>query len=355
MAINDETLRLAKAMRITIDQEVDAAVRVVVRAWARAWDEIRGTWAEAMMDIAAASTDGQWPSPWLIARSERAQAALLAATDEILALAELTGVTVTDAVGRVVTLTPEWQAQIIASQLPPASGDRLDLVARFTRIDPLAVSAITNRTAQDITAATYRLAAGAQEAMRRTLVRGIVVGDNPRRAAREMLRRAEGAFNGGLTRALVIARTEMLDAHRLAAAGTQIANEDVLEAWIWQAQLDTRTCPSCWGMHGTRHNLEEMGPYDHQQGRCARLPVTKTWRELGFDIDEPASVLPDAETVFGALSPAEQLAVMGPARLQALNDGVVSLADMSQRRTTPGWRDSWAPTPVSDLLRRAVA
>lgn len=354
MAINDETLRLAKAMRITIDAEVDATTRTVVRAWARAWDEIRATWAEALMDLAAAAQNGQWPSRMDIVRAERAQAALLAATDAIGDLAEQTGVHVTDAVGRVVNMTPEWQAQLLASQMPPEAGTRADLVTRFDRMDPLTLSRITERTAQQITAATYRLSVSAQDAIRRTLIRGVVVGDNPRKAAREMLRRTEGAFNGGLTRALTIARTEILDAHRETAQGAQVANEDVMASWIWQAQLDARTCPSCWGMHGTEHDIAEHGPDDHQQGRCARLPKTKTWRELGFDLDEPASILPDARTVFDGLPQVQRLAIMGPARLQALDDGLVGMLDMAQRRSTPGWRDSWAPTPARDLLLRVA-
>lgn len=353
MAIDDETLRLANALRIRIDAEVDAAVRQVVRAWARAWDELRTDWADALTDLAAASVDGAWPAPFLIARSERATAALFAATDQIRELSQLTGVTVVDGVGRIVDLTTDAELEIIASQYPAVAGNRVDLVASFNRLDDLALANIVERTTGQITSARLRLEVAAQDAMRRTLIRGIAVGDNPRRAAREMLRRVEGAFNGGLTRAVTIARTEMLDAHRDAARGVEIANEDVVAGWVWLAKLDTRTCPSCWGMHGTEHDIAEQGPQDHQQGRCARLPKTKTWRELGFDIDEPADVVPDARAVFDALPAADRVAILGPGRLQALDDGVVDLLDMAQRRSTPGWRDSWAPMPARDLLRRA--
>lgn len=350
MAINDETLRLAKAMRITVDSEVDAAVRKIVRSWARAWVEIHDAWADAMMDLAAASTDGNWPSVWVVARSQKAQAALAAATDQIVELANLAGVTITDGIGRIVAATGPGDAAIIASQLPTEAGVRADLAARFNRLDELAMSRVVDRSAQQITAATYRLAQVAQEAMRGSLIRGIALGDNPRRAAREMLRRARGDFNGGLTRALTLARTEMLDAHRAAARGNHVGNADVVTGWIWSSALDTRTCPSCWAMHGTEHDIAESGPDDHQQGRCARIPKTKTWRELGFNLDEPASVLPDGRTVFDALPQADRLAIMGPERLRALDDGLVGMGGLAQRRSTDGWRDSWVPTPVRNLL-----
>lgn len=355
MAVTEETLRLAKKLRIHLDRTVNQATRELVRAWARAWDEIHDVWAEAMMDIAKASTDGRWPSLAQIARQERAQAALLAANEQIALLAEHTGVTVVDAVGRAVEDTPEWQARLIASQLPTEAGTTRELVARFTRVDELALSAIVRRTTEDVTAASYRLEAHAQEQMRRALVRGVAVGENPRRAARQMVRNSEGVFNGGLTRALTIARTEILDAHRAGTAAAQAANADVLQGWQWVAQLDKRTCPSCWARHGSMHALTVPGPDDHQNGRCARSPVTRSWADLGFDIPEPPSLLPDAEQTFAGLPRADQLAVMGPARLQLLDSGQVSFTDLTTTRSTPGWRDSSVPTPVRDLLARVAA
>lgn len=83
--------------------------------------------------------------------------------------------------------------------------------------------------------------------------------------------------------------------------------------------------------------------------RCSRTPQSKSWRALGFNIDEPRSLLPDARTVFKGLPEADQLAVMGPARLAALDSGRASWDDLSMRRTTPGWRDSYAPRPARDF------
>lgn len=346
MSIDDQTLRLARKLRITVDSEVDHAVRQLVTRWAQAWDEIHDAWAEAMMDLVAAAQDGAWPNPWVVARSEQATKALQIVTDEIIGLSDFTGVTVLDAVGKVLDVD-DAMAAITASQVPAAH--RLQLAAQFNRVDPIALNAIMRRTTEQITAATFDLAFFAQEQMRRVLVRGVAVGDNPRKAAREMLRRAEGAFNGGLTRALVIARTEILDAHRAAARGWRVANDDVCDGWVWSATLDLRTCPSCLAMHGTEHDVAEEGPQDHQQGRCAAIPKAKSWRELGIDLDEPASALPDAQAWFEGLSDAEKLQVMGPGRMAALNTGT-PFHDLARRRTTPGWRDSWAPTPVRDLI-----
>lgn len=191
--------------------------------------------------------------------------------------------------------------------------------------------------------------------MRSTLIRGIALGDNPRDAARTMLSRVEGGFNGGRARALVIARTEMLDAHRASAQAQDLANAESLAGWQWVATLDTRTCPSCLSQHGTVHPVADPGPMDHQQGRCARLPKAKSWRDLGFDIDEPADIFPDAQAWFEGLPANDQVAVMGQARLDLLKSGKVGWADLSTRRSTDGWRDSYAPASVTDLLAKAAA
>jgi len=98
--------------------------------------------------------------------------------------------------------------------------------------------------------------------------------------------------------------------------------------------------------------MSEPGPLDHHQGRCSRTPKTKSWADLGFDIDEPADELPDARAIFNALPREEQLKIMGPARLQLLDDNAIEWADLSTRRTTPDWRDSYHVTAVADLTNR---
>jgi SPP1 gp7 family putative phage head morphogenesis protein len=243
----------------------------------------------------------------------------------------------------------QWSNRITASQFPIQAGSPAQIIATFDRVNDAALSAIVRRTTEQVTSLSMPLSAQAEQAMKSVLVRGVAVGENPRTAAARMLDRVEGAFNGGRNRALVIARTEMLDAHRAAAALQDKANASVLAGWEWVAQLDRRTCPSCWAQHGSRHPLDEQGPNDHQQGRCARVPVTKSWRELGFNIDEPASILPNARQVFDNLPQEHRLAIMGAKRLDLLDSGQIGWSDLSVKRSTAGWRDSYAPASLADL------
>lgn len=346
MAITRHTLRLSRELRLVVTALADQATRQLVAAWAKAWDELDTEMAAAVNDLLDVG-DGEWPTVQQIRRATRAQKALEHATAQLRALSEHTGVLVVEQGGQAAAAGAEFQARIIASQMPPTAGDMATLSAMFDRVSTDAIDAIVRRTTGQVYALSRPLTAEATSAMERALVRGVAVGENPRVAAGNMLARLQGGFNGGLTRALTIARTEILDAHRAGAEVAQAANADVLQGWVWVAQLDKRTCPSCWSRNGSVHDLDEAGPDDHQNGRCARMPKTKTWAQLGFHgIDEPPDLLPDARQVFAGLSKADQVAVMGPGRLAALADGSLSWDGLSRRVQTVGWRDSYATAPL---------
>ena len=145
----------------------------------------------------------------------------------------------------------------------------------------------------------------AQQQFGQTMVTGLVSGWNPRKLAREL----RSSYGLGLTKALVIARTEQLRAYRTAAANTYRANSHVVKGWERHAQHDTRTCMACLILDGKRYTLaEEMD--DHPQGRCAMLPVTKTYAELGIDAPEPDFSREKGIDWFRRQSEADQQAMM---------------------------------------------
>jgi SPP1 gp7 family putative phage head morphogenesis protein len=348
MPVTDRTLRLQQDLRDALQSITDAQTRDLVRAWATAWDEIEPDLTAALLEQLTA---GDRISRAQLLRSTRLRAALAVVAEQLQALAGASQVRIIGDVQHVVDTAGAAQASVIDSQLPPNFMTPEDLAA-WSRVDARQITAIVERTTEQITALHKPLAPEAYAVVRRELIRGVAAGSNPRETARRMVRRAERVgFNGGLTRALVISRTETLDAHRRAAELAQANHSDVLAGWTWQATLDARTCPSCWSQHGTLHKLDEQGPNDHQQGRCARLPATKPWSELGIDVVEPPSLLPDAETAFTSLTAAEQQQILGPGRYAAWAAGEFPMDSWSVRRTTTGWRDSYAPAPVPQSSR----
>jgi len=353
MAITHETLRLVEQMRRAVGSIVDGVTRALVVAWVRAWDQLAVDVAAGIADLLQTG-DGRWPTRRQIEQTARAMSALevvAAALGRLAALARSQTIAGAQEAARIAL---DGQGELISSQLP--YGSTQALAARYQRQQPDTIDAIVRRTAEQINAVHWPLADEATAAMKRELVRGVVVGDNPRTAAARMLRNLEGEFNGGLTRALNLARTEILDSHRQAAEIGQEVHGDVLDGWVWHAELNSsrgRTCPSCWAKHGSVHPLSEPGPIDHQQGRCSRTPKTKSWADLGFDIDEPVDLIPDARAIFDALPETEQVAIMGRRRLELLRSGEIAWEDLPELRTTPEWRASYGVRPVKDLERIA--
>ena len=348
MPVGPDTIRLVDGLRVTVLSQLDATDAAIVEAWGRAWNEIVNEWEHAVDALIARSTGGEWPPQSVVLREQRARNALKATREALLGLAESLPVTVADVLPGHLAEQLDAHAAIITSQLPKRAGTVVQ------HLDTSQLTAIVERTAGQVTSLAWPMAARTEAAMKAALVRGVAVGDNPRAVARDMLARVGGAFEGGTARALVIARTEIISAHREAAFRQHKANSDTLRGWVWWSALDRRTCPSCFAKHGTEHTLDERGPDDHQQGRCTRIPLTKSWRDLGFNTPEPADLTPNAEDVFNRMAPEDQLAIMGRKRLDLLHSGSVSWGDLASKRTTAGWRDSWAPTSVSDLTKMAA-
>lgn len=74
------------------------------------------------------------------------------------------------------------------------------------------------------------------------------------------------------------------------------ANNDIIKGTKWITALDSRVCEQCaaradkeWDNkgHPIGHGLPFSMPPIHYNDRCILTAVTKTFRELGLDIDEP--------------------------------------------------------------------
>lgn len=345
MAVTRETLRLLGQIRIQIADTVNGVTEDLVRSWAHAWTQVAADWEAAVAELERLRVDGRWPSQMQVLRAERAQAALEATYDALIRLNDEAGVRIVASVSDVVEAA-QGHVGVIASQLPTTA---VSLRGSLVRADAEQIAAIVQRTQQQVTVSATRLGPDSYDIVRRNLIQGVAQGQNPRVTAANMVRNLETGFNNSLARAMNIAWTETLDAHRNGALAVRKANTDVLAGWEWVSALDSRTCPSCFAQHGSQHPVDEPGPIDHPQGRCAALPVTKTWAELGFDLPEPPSLLPDARATFDRLPRVDKLQIMGPARLQLLDDGDISWDDLSTLRTNPAWRDSYGVTPLKSL------
>lgn len=349
MAVTDEVLQLLAASRGSINELTDQQVISLTRAWVGSWDSIAAELEGALDDLMAAADDGRVTAAQ-VHRAERLQGALALAQSEAERLQQYTADNITADVPTAVQYGTEAARNLTMAQLPP---DAPRLPA-WVAMNETAVQAIVARTTQQIHASSIPLSVEMIAAMRAELANGISTGDNPRTTGRKIMARLEGHFNGGLSRATRIARTELLDALRTAELETEKQNRGLITGWTWYATLDARACTSCLAMHGTFHDLDEFGPADHQNGRCARLPKTKSWAELGFTgiEDEDPDYQGERDAWFDNLTDNTQRAVMGPARLELFKSGQIGWDDMTTRKDNPNWRPAHYETPVKDLTDR---
>lgn len=122
------------------------------------------------------------------------------------------------------------------------------------------------------------------------------------------------------------------------------ANEDLIKARKWDSTLDSRTTPICQVRDGKLYHPITHKPLGHSLPwlggpgrahwgcRSVDVPVTKSWRELGLDIDLPESTRASmdgqvpADTTFAAWiqrqSARRQDDILGPKRGALLREGL---------------------------------
>lgn len=352
MAITARSLAQLHELRAEVGRLTDDAARTVAEAWLAAWERLSPAWQAALAAVVDnAARTGRWPSSWQLARIPEVASAASATDQAGVTLGAATGTAVVAAVGGIVAATLAAEPLILAAQLPAAAA--ATAASRFAaKVSPTAAKTVHDSFARRINDATRTLGTDAPAAVGRALVRGLPAAPPPTSPV-GLLDRLRATFHQVAARAITTAQTETFDAYRAATSLVHAANADAVAEWVWVSSLDSRSCPSCWAMHGTTHPLSEPGPHDHPRGRCVRLVRLKPWPVLGVVGDEPADVIPDAQARFRKLSRADQVAVMGTARLRMLDQGEIGWADLAVHRTSRGWRDSYAPRALTELRRIA--
>lgn len=169
------------------------------------------------------------------------------------------------------------------------------------------------------------------------------------------LRYKDGVLERSRRGLTAIVRTAVGHTAATARDQTYAANADVIKAEEWVATLDLRTSPMCRARDGKRYTAGEHKPIGHSipwgagpgrlhfACRSTSAPVTKSWRELGLDIDEldPATrASMDGQVPAGTTYPewlakqsaARQDEVLGPTRGKLLREGGLSIEAMYSQR-----------------------
>jgi SPP1 gp7 family putative phage head morphogenesis protein len=320
-----------------VNLTVDRATRSVVGEYVRVADRASRELTRLLLDEAATLQAGQKLSYDMLRQKERAERLLLIVQNELAKLAEQGALVARSTItGELIPLAIDYENVLIRSQLPP------ELRTFGTTVSPEALNDVIVRADSRL---TYLRNMSAQTArtVNRTLVDGIVSGQNPIASARTLMRRLNGALEGGRVRAERIMRTEMLDAYRNANAVIQNANRDVLEGWAWYSSGDDLTCSACWAMHGEEFDVGVPGPDGHPNCRCARIPVVRA--DLRGDFPDG----PSKEELWGRLSEPQKRQVLGPTRYE-LTGGGPPPPSFATQVPAGEWRSYRIATPVRELV-----
>ncbi|QPC82104.1 hypothetical protein G4Y79_20840 [Phototrophicus methaneseepsis] len=143
----------------------------------------------------------------------------------------------------------------------------------------------------------------------------VAQGKNPRELARRLSQWTNTPYYWSEN----MARTVQVYSYRGATHASYLANEHVVQGWVWSAACDRRTCISCWNMHGQEFSNQEI-LNDHHKGRCTPLPMVRNvYRSIT-----------SGEERFRQLSAAEQRQIMGPGLYDAWRRDDVQFRDFTR-------------------------
>lgn len=186
------------------------------------------------------------------------------------------------------------------------------------------------------------------EAFRDAVRVGVAGGET----GRQIARRVSEALGVTLRNAEALARTGVASVANAARLATWRENSDIIKGIEQVSTLDGRTTLICAAYSGAKWDLDGKpafgtpshlkfngGPPRHWRCRSTTVPITKTFRELGADIDEPPEGKRAAEggpvsesTTFDAWLSArdelEQDKQLGKGRAALWRAGKISLSDL---------------------------
>lgn len=164
----------------------------------------------------------------------------------------------------------------------------------------------------------------------------------------------DGALEVTRREAAAVVRTALSHTSQFAKDRVAEANEDILGNLQWLSTLDSKTTPECQVRDNKLYTLKHepvghdypwgAGPGRlHWQCRSTYTMLTKSWRELGVDIDEfdagdrasmDGSVPADTDyaTWLADQSRERQIEILGPTRAALFNEGGLDLEELRNAR-----------------------
>jgi len=314
----------------------------VVRAYAPVYRQLQNN-TQALVKVA--QTRGL--KPWQVMRMQRMkdlEQEFLASASKF---ADIAGSRITDSQRAAVGLARRGAEQTVVAGLP--RGVTMENLANIgLGWNRLPEEAFTNfvgiaadgNPVSNLLAPLGREAAGG---VKDAIGTGIALGKGPRQTA-QLVRVAAGM---PLSKALLITRTETNRAFREATRLDYANNSQVVKGYRRLAAHSERTCMACIALDGTLYALDEP-LNEHPNGRCALVPDTITYQDLGLDVEMP----PQPENARDWLTrqpEVTQRKMLGDVRFEAVKRGELQLNQLATVRQNAVWGDAAVVRPIKDL------
>ncbi len=107
-------------------------------------------------------------------------------------------------------------------------------------------------------------------------------------------------------------------------------------------------CLACLALDGKEYSSRDDMD-DHVQGRCALIPKTISYADLGLPVTSPPVDWEKGEAWFDRQSAEVQERMMGAAKYRAWKDGKFEFNQLAKRHDDPDWGPSWTEASLKDL------
>lgn len=339
----------ARLFRDRLQRNETAAFERMARIYSRIYGNLRNEVQQLADELSVMES----PSPDDIIRLARTQRILKQVREQVTRF----GGTVADEVINIQSLAIRQGVRdavnLMTLSLPPLSDElQRQIVGSFATLPASAIEAAAGLLGADsplatrLEAAYGEFVAGQVEAH---IVDGLAVGQNPRRIARLLERNLQSSLGSGLTSALTTVRTANIKSYQLANHATYQANPRIVPAWTWSATLDDRTCLSCINQHGKEFPITET-LRDHHNGRCAPIPRTISYADLGLNIPETVPPFERGPDWFSRQSETKQRKLMGPAMFEAWKRDRFEFDDLTKPYDDDVYGELLREASLKDLL-----
>lgn len=202
---------------------------------------------------------------------------------------------------------------------------------------------------------------GARDSILDAIREGVVMGEGYRKLVKRVMTAADTGFSITQREATTLVRTYVQSANTGAQEAVYEQNEGIIKGYKRVETLDNRTCRICALADGAVYGKNEKRPElpAHPNCRGVYVPILKTFREIGLNIDELEEVarpwtireqgpigtggrkilnFGTTKENFGgwweSLSEEDKLKTsVGPVRGKLLQEGLVRWEDLSDKRT----------------------